>query len=71
VPLVALGIATGVGADKLIGAGEAAKQDVMPAVNLSDQEKEIDVLTAKVKKLMDEDFKARSKYDDFLANISD
>ncbi|MBA4192387.1 MAG: DUF4139 domain-containing protein [Planctomycetaceae bacterium] len=38
---------------------------------LSDQEKEIDLLTARQKKIMDEEFKARGKYDDFLANISD
>jgi hypothetical protein len=38
---------------------------------LDDQEKEIDLLTAKQKKLMDEEFKARKKYDDYLANISD
>ena len=38
---------------------------------LSDQEKEIDSLTAKQKKLMDDEFKSRKKYDDFLANISD
>jgi K+/H+ antiporter YhaU regulatory subunit KhtT len=38
---------------------------------LSDQEKEIDALTAKQKKLMGDEFQARKKYDDFLANISD
>ncbi|MFO0824696.1 MAG: hypothetical protein U0792_16525 [Gemmataceae bacterium] len=38
---------------------------------LSDQEKEIDALTAKQKKLMDDEFKTRKAYDDFLANISD
>jgi hypothetical protein len=38
---------------------------------LSDQEKEIDALTAKQKKLMDDEFNTRKKYDDFLANISD
>jgi hypothetical protein len=38
---------------------------------LSDQEKEIDTLTAKQKKLMDDEFKARKKYDDYLANVSD
>ncbi|MBA4191174.1 MAG: DUF4139 domain-containing protein, partial [Planctomycetaceae bacterium] len=38
---------------------------------LSDQEKEIDTLTAKQKKLMDDEFKARKKYDDYLANIGD
>jgi Domain of unknown function (DUF4139) len=38
---------------------------------LSDQEKEIDALTAKQKKLMDDEFKSRKKYDDYLANISD
>ena len=38
---------------------------------LADQEKEIDTLTAKQKKLMDDEFKARKKYDDYLANISD
>ncbi len=38
---------------------------------LSDQEKEIDALTAKQKKLMDDEFSTRKKYDDFLANISD
>jgi hypothetical protein len=38
---------------------------------LSDQEKEIDTLTAKQKKLMDDEFKSRKAYDDYLANISD
>jgi hypothetical protein len=38
---------------------------------LADQEKEIDALTAKQKKLMDDEFKARKKYEDYLANISD
>jgi len=38
---------------------------------LDDQEKEIDLLTAKQKKLMDDEFAARKKYDDYLANISD
>jgi hypothetical protein len=38
---------------------------------LSDQEKEIDTLTTKQKKLMDDEFKARKKYEDYLANISD
>ncbi|MCE9562107.1 MAG: DUF4139 domain-containing protein [Planctomycetes bacterium] len=38
---------------------------------LSDQEKEIDVLTAKQKTLMSGEFAARKKYEDYLANISD
>ena len=38
---------------------------------LNDQEKEIDALTAKQKKLMTDEFTARKKYDDYLANISD
>jgi hypothetical protein len=38
---------------------------------LSDQEKEIDKLTANQKKFMDEEFAARRKYEDYLANISD
>lgn len=38
---------------------------------LSDQEKEIDALTERQKKLMDQEFQARKRYDDFLANISD
>lgn len=38
---------------------------------LSDQEKEIDGLTAKQKKLMDGEFAARKKYEDYLANLSD
>ena len=38
---------------------------------LSDQEKEIDGLTAKQKKLMDDEFSARKKYEDYLSNISD
>src|SRR5262249_3308530 len=37
---------------------------------LSDQEKEIDGLTARQKKLMDGEFAARKKYEDFLANPS-
>jgi hypothetical protein len=38
---------------------------------LSDQEKEIDSLTARQKKLMTDEFAARKRFDDFLANISD
>jgi hypothetical protein len=38
---------------------------------LNDQEKEIDALTAKQKTLMGDEFKARKKYDDYLAAISD
>ena len=38
---------------------------------LSDQEKEIDALTAKQKQLMTDEFAARKKYEDYLANISD
>ena len=38
---------------------------------LSDQEKEIDALTAKQKKLMADEFAAKKKYEDYLANISD
>jgi hypothetical protein len=38
---------------------------------LNDQEKEIDALTAKQKKLMSEEFEARKKVDHFLANLSD
>ena len=38
---------------------------------LSDQEKEIDGLTTKQKKLMAEEFAAKKKYEDYLANISD
>jgi hypothetical protein len=38
---------------------------------LADQEKEIDTLTTKQKKLMTEEFAARKKYEDYLANISD
>ena len=38
---------------------------------LSDQEKEIDALTAKQKALMGDEFAARKKYEDHLANISD
>jgi hypothetical protein len=38
---------------------------------LSDQEKEIDALTGKQKKLMGDEFAARKKYDDYLANLSD
>ncbi len=38
---------------------------------LSDQEKEIDALTAKQKGLVADEFGARKKYEDFLANISD
>ena len=38
---------------------------------LADQEKEIDALTAKQKKLMADEFTARKKYEDYLANISD
>jgi hypothetical protein len=38
---------------------------------LSDQEKEIDTLTAKQKKLMGEEFAAKKRYDDFLSTITD
>jgi septal ring factor EnvC (AmiA/AmiB activator) len=38
---------------------------------LNDQEKEIDSLTAKQKKLMAEEFEARKKVDSYLANLSD
>jgi len=38
---------------------------------LSDQEKEIDGLTTKQKKLMTDEFAARKKYEDYLANITD
>ncbi len=38
---------------------------------LSDQEKEIDALTAKQKALVADEFAARKKYEDFLANITD
>jgi hypothetical protein len=38
---------------------------------LSDQEKEIDGLTTKQKKLMGDEFTARKKYEDYLANLSD
>jgi hypothetical protein len=38
---------------------------------LSDQEKEIDGLTTKQKNLMGEEFTAKKKYEDYLANISD
>jgi hypothetical protein len=38
---------------------------------LSDQEKEIDGLTARQKSLMAEEFASRKKFEDYLANISD
>ena len=38
---------------------------------LSDQEKEIDALTTKQKKLMSEEFQARKKYEEYLGNIGD
>jgi septal ring factor EnvC (AmiA/AmiB activator) len=38
---------------------------------LSDQEKEIDRLTDQQKKLMADEFSARKKYEDYLANISE
>ena len=38
---------------------------------LSDQEKEIDGLTAKQKKLMTEEFAAKKKFEDYLANLTD
>ncbi|HEY2909237.1 MAG TPA: DUF4139 domain-containing protein, partial [Gemmataceae bacterium] len=38
---------------------------------LSDQEKEIDELTAKQKKQMGEEFAARKKFESYLANLSD
>ncbi|MBP3956400.1 DUF4139 domain-containing protein [Gemmata sp. G18] len=38
---------------------------------LSDQEKEIDTLTTKQKTLTADEFNARKKYEDFLANIND
>ena len=38
---------------------------------LSDQEKEIDGLTAKQKKLMNDEFTAKKGFDDYLANLTD
>jgi hypothetical protein len=38
---------------------------------LSDQEKEIDALTARQKQLMADEFAAKKKYEDYLANLSD
>jgi hypothetical protein len=38
---------------------------------LSDQEKEIDALTARQKKLMGDEFAARKTFEDYLANLSD
>jgi hypothetical protein len=38
---------------------------------LADQEKEIDALTAKQKKLMNDEFQAKKNYEDYLSNISD
>jgi K+/H+ antiporter YhaU regulatory subunit KhtT len=38
---------------------------------LSDQEKEIDKLTEKQKKLMTEEFTARKTFEDYLANLTD
>jgi hypothetical protein len=38
---------------------------------LSDQEKEIDALTARQKKLMADEFAAKKKYEDYLANLTD
>lgn len=38
---------------------------------LSDQEKVIDALTEKLKKLVTEEFNARKRYEDYLANLSD
>jgi chromosome segregation ATPase len=38
---------------------------------LDAQEKEIDALTARQKKLMTEEFEARKKYDAYLGNLSD
>jgi hypothetical protein len=38
---------------------------------LSDQEKEIDGLTTKQKKLMNDEFAAKKGYEDYLANLSD
>ena len=38
---------------------------------LSDQEKEIDGLTAKQKKLMNDEFAAKKLFEDYLANLSD
>src|SRR5205814_4521694 len=38
---------------------------------LSDQEREIDALTARQKQLMADEFAAKKAYEDFLANLSD
>jgi septal ring factor EnvC (AmiA/AmiB activator) len=38
---------------------------------LDAQEKEIDAVTARQKKLMGEEFEARKKYDAYLINLSD
>ena len=38
---------------------------------LTDQEKEIDGLTARQKQLMADEFAAKKKYEDYLADLSD
>ena len=38
---------------------------------LSDQEKEIDTLTAKQKKLMGDEFAAKKSFENYLANLTD
>ncbi len=50
---------------------EAAEVYKKYLTKLNDQEKEIDALTDKQKKLMGEEFKARKAYDDYLGNLSD
>ena len=50
-----------------------AAHNAVPSLcqTILDQEKEIDTLTTKQKKLMTDEFAARKKYEDYLANISD
>jgi hypothetical protein len=38
---------------------------------LSDQEKELDALTDKQKKLMGDEFQAKKSYEDYLGGLSD
>ncbi|MCU0703433.1 MAG: DUF4139 domain-containing protein [Fimbriiglobus sp.] len=49
---------------------EAAEVYKKYLTKLSDQEKELDALTDKQKKLMADEFKARKGYEDFLANLT-
>ena len=61
----------GTNPEELIGAAHAACFAMALSAQLGTMKvtQEIDALTTKQKKLMDDEFKARKKYEDYLSNI--